>query len=192
MTGHYEREHFFAFLSQGETPLPAVIAALREQGLVNSTTGPIYFITTTVGAFPGFAHIALDSTEAMASFIDTTLWDAGLRGRFATEGQWHVKPPQSPPLPKGPTRKLYAFLALCRVHVNQRPSEVLALIAATFGDEDPPFPGGSTVIGDFDLFVELGDDDRQALDRHVVRLGDVPGVDRLEVAFADTRATPSA
>jgi hypothetical protein len=192
MTGHYEREHFFAFLFQGETPLPAVIANLRRQELVNPTDGPIYFISTTVGDFAGFAHIALDGTETMAAFMDTTLWDAGLRGRFATEGRWHERPQQPRPVPKGPTRKLYSFLAFCRVFVNQRPSQVLGDIAAAFDDRDPPFVGGSTVIGDFDLFVELGSDERQALNPHVARLGDVPGVVRLEVAFAETQATSSA
>lgn len=99
MTGHYEKEHFFAFLSQGEVSLPTVIANLQQH--VDPRVGPIYLISTTEGDFPGFAHIALDDTLAMAAFIDTTLWDAGLRGTFATEGQWYEFPPP-PPTPKGP------------------------------------------------------------------------------------------
>lgn len=64
-------------------------------------------------------------------------------------------------------------------------------IAAVFDAQDP-FVGASTVIGDFDLLVELGGDDRQALIQSAASLRDVAGVARIEVAFADTRTTPSS
>jgi hypothetical protein len=191
----YEGVHAFLFLDEGdETPPAAVVENLRP--LVNRDTGPVFFAGTFEGQFQGFAHIAHDDTQTLADLIAGQLWEAGVRSHYVTEGKYH-KNQQAQPM--GPTRNSPRFLAIARVYVNQPPTQVMGNVADFFGDELDeygqslsPFIGASTVIGGFHLLVELGDDDRQELDRHVESLRGVDGVGRVEVAVTDTGPTQAA
>ena len=147
----------------------------------------MYFISPFEGAFESFAHIAQDNVPELADYIHGRLWDAGIRhGEYVVEGRWHLSgsPPPEPPKPKGPTRKLYDYIALCQIFASQPPVQVMESIAESLGDNDPPLTGASTVIGGFHLLVELGGDDREALNGYVAALSDVPGVERVEAGFA--------
>ena len=190
----YEGVHVFIFLyEQDETPR-AVVENLQQY--IDREVGPVYFASTFEGDFQGFAHIAQDDVRAVGNFIDGPLWDAGMRSDKATEGQFHINQQQQP---MGPTRNTPRFIAMARVYVDQRPTVVMGIIAAYFGDELDEdgqslssFLGASTVIGGFHLLVELGDDDREALSRHVEELREIDGVGRVEVAVADRGATQAA
>jgi hypothetical protein len=189
LPGQYEGVHVFAFLYEEDEILPAtVIGNLQPQ--INREVGPVYFASFFEGDFQGFAHIAQDDARAIGAFIDGPLWDAGIHSEYVAEGQFYVNAQMRP---MGPTRLTPRFIAICRVNVNQRPTRVMRNIATHFGDEldengesQSSFIGASTVIAGFHLLVELGDDDREALDRHVASLREVSGVDRVEVAVADT------
>jgi hypothetical protein len=166
----YGGVHAFLFLFEGdEVPPSTVVENLRPS--IDRDAGPVFFASAFEGDFQGFAHIADDDTQAIAELIEGPLWDAGVRSHYVTEGKYHVNQQAQP---MGPTRNSPRFLAMARVYVDQRPTLVMGNIAAFFGDELDeygqslsPFIGASTVIGGFHLLVELGDDDRQALDRHV-------------------------
>lgn len=189
MPEKYEGVHAFLFLYEGDEIRPAaVIENLRPS--INRNAGPVFFASAFEGDFQGFAHIAQDDTRAIGDLIDGLLWDAGIRSHYVTEGGHHVNQQAQP---MGPTRNSPRFLAIGRVYVNQRPTLVMRNIAAFFGDELDeygqslsPFIGASTVIGGFHLLVELGDEDREALDRHVESLRGIDGVGRVEVAVTDT------
>jgi hypothetical protein len=191
----YSGVHAFLFLFEGdEIPPAALVDNLRPS--IRRDAGPVFFAATFEGDFQGFAHIAHDDTQAVGDLIDGQLWDAGVRSHYVTEGKYHVNRHSQP---MGPTRNSPRFLAIARVYVNQRPTQVMGNIAAFFGDELDeygqslsPFIGASTVIGGFHLLVELGDDDRQALDRHVESLRGADGVSRVEVAVTDTGPTQAA
>jgi hypothetical protein len=189
LTDPYGGQHAFVFLGR-EDDISSIIAELQRTGDINPAIGPVYFISAVEGAFAGFAHIAQDDVPALADYIHGRLWDAGIRhGEGAVEGRWHVS--RGPrPTPKGPTRGLYAFIALCRIFVSQSPVQVMESIAELFGDSDPPFVGACTVIGGFHLLVELGGEDREALNRQVAALNDVPGVERVEAGFAAPGTAP--
>jgi hypothetical protein len=160
--------------------ISSIITELRRTGDIDPAIGPVYFIS----AFEGFAHIAQDDAPGLADYIHGRLWDAGIHhGEYAVEGRWHLSG-GSPPAPRGPTRGLYDYIALCRIFANQPPVQVMRSIAESLGDPDPPFVGASTVIGSFHLLVELGGDEREALNGYVAALNDVPGVERVEVGFA--------
>jgi hypothetical protein len=183
MPGLYEGQHAFVFLGR-EDDISSIIAALQEAGDIDPRVGPVYFISPCEGAFAGFAHIAQDDVPALADYVGGQLWEAGIRhGDYAVEGRVYLdgRPRVGP---KGPTRKLYAIIALCRIFVSQPPAQVMERIAETFGHRDPPLAGVATVIGDFHLLVELGGEDRETLNRHVAALGEVPGVERVEAGFA--------
>jgi len=196
LSGPYEGVHIFAFLYEGdETPPAAVIESLRQY--IDREAGPVYFAAAFDGDFQGFAHIVQDDTRAGGNLIDGLLWDAGIHSDYVVEGQWHENPQGHA---MGPTRNSPRFLAMARVCVSQRPSEVMGNIATYFGDEldeqgqsRSPFIGASTMIGGgFHLLVELGDDDREALNRYVELLRGIDGVDRVEVAVVDTGSTRAA
>ena len=195
MAEKYQGVHAFLFLFEGdEVPASRVVENLRPS--IDRDAGPVFFAGTFEGDFQGFAHIAGDDTEAIADLIDGPLWNAGVRSDKATEGTYHVNPQGQP---MGPTRNSPRFLAMARVHVNKRPKLAMGNIAAFFGDELDeygqslsPFIGASTVIGGFHLLVELGDDDRRALGRHVESLRGIDGVGRVEVAVTDTGPAQAA
>jgi hypothetical protein len=191
----YGGVHAFLFLFEGdEVPPSTVVENLRPS--IDRDAGPVFFASAFEGDFQGFAHIADDDTQAIAELIEGPLWDAGVRSHYVTEGKYHVNQQAQP---MGPTRNSPRFLAMARVYVDQRPTLVMGNIAAFFGDELDeygqslsPFIGASTVIGGFHLLVELGDDDRQALDRHVESLRGIDGVGRVEVAVTDTGPAQAA
>jgi hypothetical protein len=191
----YKGVHAFIFLFEGDEVPPAVVGENLRPSITRDR-GPLFFAGTFEGDFQGFAHIAGDDIKAIADLIDGRLWDAGVRSDKATEGTYHVNPQGQP---MGPTRNSPRFLAMARVHVNKRPSEAMRSIADFFGDELDeygqslsPFIGASTVTGGFHLLVELGDDDRRALDRHVESLRGIDGVGRVEVAVTDTEPAQAA
>jgi hypothetical protein len=191
----YEGVHAFLFLYQeDETPPAAVVENLRPS--IDRDAGPVFFAGTFEGDFQGFAHIADDDTQAVGDLIAGRLWEAGVRSHYATEAKYH-KNQQGKPM--GPMRYSPRFLAVARVYVTKPPTQVMGNVAGYFGDELDeygqslsPFIGASTVIGGFHLLVELGDDDRQELDRHVESLRGVDGVGRVEVAVTDTGPTQAA
>jgi hypothetical protein len=191
----YRGVHAFLFLFEGdEVPPSTVVENLRP--FIDRDAGPVFFAGTFEGDFQGFAHIAGDNTRAIADLIDGRLWDAGVRSDYGTEGQYHVNHQGHA---MGPTRNSPRFLAMARVHVNKQPKLAMANIADFFGDELDeygqslsPFIGASTVIGGFHLLVELGHDDRRALDRHVESLRGIDGVGRVEVAVTDTGPAQAA
>ena len=195
MAEKYGGVHAFLFLFEGdEVPPSTVVENLRPS--IDRDAGPVFFASAFEGDFQGFAHIADDDTQAIAELIEGPLWDAGVRSHYVTEGKYHVNQQAQP---MGPTRNSPRFLAMARVYVDQRPTPVMGNIAAFFGDELDeygqslsPFIGASTVIGGFHLLVELGDDDRQALDRHVESLRGIDGVGRVEVAVTDTGTAQAA
>jgi hypothetical protein len=191
----YRGVHAFLFLFEGdEVPPSTVVENLRPS--INRDAGPVFFAGTFEGDFQGFAHIAHDDTQAVGDLIDGPLWHAGVRSHYVTEAKYH-KNQQGQAM--GPTRNSPRFLAMARVYVDQQPTLVMGNIAASFGDELDEhgqslsaFIGASTVIGGFHLLVELGDDDRQALDRHVESLRGIDGVGHVEVAVTDTGPTQAA
>lgn len=188
MPGPYDGVHAFAFLfAEDKVPLESVIENLRRR--IDRGNGPVFFAGPCEGAFQGFVHFAADNVPALGELIDGPLWEDGIRTDHAVEAQTHKN---GAGVLMGPTRNSPRFVAFCRVHVNQRPTQVLQSIAAGFGDEVDqygeslsPFIGGSTVIARFHLLVQLGDDDREALDQHIGSLRAVEGVDRVEVAVSD-------
>jgi hypothetical protein len=195
LPGKYEGVHAFLFLYQeDETPPAAVIENLRLS--INRDAGPVFFAGTFEGDFQGFAHIADDNTQAVGDLIAGRLWEAGVRSHYVTEAKYH-KNQQGQAM--GPTRYSPRFLAIARVYVSQPPTQVMENVARSFGDRLDQygeslsaFIGASTVIGGFHLLVELGDDDRQELDRHVESLRGVDGVGRVEVAVTDMGPTQAA
>src|SRR5215211_3234336 len=66
-------------------------------------------------------------------------------GEYVVEGRWHLMgaPPPKPPEPKGPTRKLYDYIAVCQIFASQPPVQVMESIAESLGDNDPPLTGAS-------------------------------------------------
>jgi hypothetical protein len=194
LPGPYEGVHTFAFLfAEDKFPVASAIENLRQ--FLDRENGPVFFAGSCEGAFRGFVHVAADDVPALGELIDGRLWDAGIRSDYAVESKTHVN---NAAVPMGPTRNSPRFVTFCRVYVNQRPTLVLQNIAAGFGDEvdeygesRSPFIGGSTVIARFHLLVQLGDDDREALDRHVESLRGIDGVDRIEAALSEGGATPS-
>jgi hypothetical protein len=191
----YEGVHAFLFLYQeDEIPPAAVVENLRPS--INRDAGPVFFVGTFEGDFQGFAHIAHDDTQAVGDLIARPLWEAGVRSHYVTEAKYH-KNQQGQAM--GPTRYSPRFLAIARVYVSQPPTQVMENVARSFGDRLDQygeslsaFIGASTVIGGFHLLVELGDDDRQELDRHVESLRAVDGVGRVEVAVTDMGPTQAA
>ena len=195
MPEKYEGVHAFLFLYQeDQIPPAAVVENLRPS--IDRDAGPVFFAGTFEGDFQGFAHIAHDDTQALADLIAGPLWEAGVRSHYVTEGKYHKNQLSQP---MGPTRNSPRFLAIARVYVTKPPTQVMANVAGFFGDRLDeygqslsPFIGASTVIGGFHLLVELGDDDRQELDRHVESLRGIDGVGRVEVAVTDTGPTQAA
>jgi hypothetical protein len=190
----YAGVHAFFFLHEEDEISPETVIANLQQ-YIDRQVGPVFFAARFEGSFQGFAHVAADDARALGNFIDG-LWDAGIHSHKATEGKFHVNAQDQP---MGPTRNSPRFLAICRVTVNQRPTRVMRNIATFFGDElDPngqslsPFIGASTMIADFHLLVELGDDDREALSGHVQSLSGIDGVDGVEAAVTDTEAMQAA
>jgi hypothetical protein len=195
LPGKFEGVHAFIFLyEEDEIPPTTVVANLQQY--IDREVGPVYFASLFEGDFQGFAHIAEDDARALGNLIDGPLWDAGIHSHHAAEGQWYVNAQNQA---MAPTRLTPRFIAICRVKVNQRPTLVMRNIATFFGDEldadgesQSPFIGASTVIAGFHLLLELGDDDRDVLNRHVQSLGGIDGVDGVEAAVADTGATQAA
>jgi hypothetical protein len=199
LPGPYDGVHVFGFLfaedfAEDELSLESVIENLRQR--LDRENGPVFFAGTCVGAFQGFVHVAADDVPGVGELVDGRLWDAGIRTDYAVETKAHKN---GAGILMGPTRNSPRFVAFCRVYVNQRPTLVLQNIADGFGDEvdeygesRSPFIGGSTVIARFHLLVQLGDDDREALDRHVESLRGIAGVDRIEAAMSDRGPTQAA
>lgn len=181
MPGPYEGVHGFVFLYEGDPRPPSEVIEDLLQHL-DPDHGPVFFASTFDGDFAGFAHFAADDLEGLVNFTGSTLFDAGIRSDYATEGSVH----QSAIGPKGPKRKSPRFCAICRVRTDDRPANVLADIAEEFGDEQP-FMGGSRVIARFPLLVELGADDETGLAEAIERLGEVPGVRGMKVGTTDTK-----
>ncbi len=168
------------FLHQDDPRPPSeVIDDLRQH--LDPDDGPVFFASTFEGDFAGFAHFAADDLEGLVDFTGSTLFDAGIRSDYATEGSVH----RGAGGPKGPKRKSPRYCAICRVRTNDRPKSVLAAIVEEFGDEEP-FVGGSRVIARFPLLVELGSDDEPGLAEAIERLGNVPGVQAVKVGTTDT------
>jgi hypothetical protein len=189
MNGRYRGQHAFVFWGE-EDDTSSIIADLRRSRDINLDIGPVHFIAALEGPFAGFAHIAQDDVGALADYIHGRLWEAGIRhGEYAVEG-YPYRGGGPPPYPKGPTRKLFDYIALCRIFAGQPPVQVLQSIADSLGDSHP-FAGGSTVIGAYHLLVELGGDDRAALEQQVAALNDVPGVERVEAGIAVPGTAPS-
>jgi len=178
--GKYVGIHGFVFLHEGDPRPPSEVIDDLLQYL-DPDRGPVFFASTFEGDFAGFAHFAADDLEALVDFTGSTLFDAGIRSDYATEGSVY----RSGIGPKGPKRKSPRFCAICRVRTNDRPKSVLAAIAEAFGDEEP-FMGGSRVIARFPLLVELGSDDESELATAIERLGNVSGVHAMKVGTTDT------
>jgi hypothetical protein len=186
MPGKYTGVHSFLFLYPEDDP-EAVIRRLKE--LMDPENGPVFFADDFEGPFfRGFAHIAGGSPEELADVVDQ-LWDVGVRSDLDTETKVHKTASGTE---MGPKRGSPRFCAICRVQTSQRPTTVLRNIADAFG-EAPPFVGASTVVGRFKLVVELGDDDRQALEEtHLESLRAVDGVvPEFEWGIADTETEQS-
>jgi hypothetical protein len=179
--GPYEGVHGFLFLHEGDPRPPSeVIDELRQH--LDPDHGPVFFASTFEGDFAGFAHFAADDLEQLVDFTGSTLFDAGIRSDYATEGSVH----RGAGGPKGPKRKSPRFCAICRVRTNDRPKSVLAAIAEEFGDAEP-FMGGSRVIARSPLLIELGSDDVPGLAEAIERLRNVPGVHAMKVGTTDTK-----
>jgi hypothetical protein len=190
MNGRYRGQHAFVFWGGGDDS-SAIIADLQRSGDINPDIGPVHFISALEGPFAGFAHIAQDDVGELADYIHGRLWDAGIRhGEYAVEGHL-FRGGGPPPYPKGPTRKLFEFIALCRIYVNQPPVRVLERIGESFAGGDP-FAGGSTVIGAYQLLVELGGDALAPLELQVAALNDIAGVERVETGFAAAPGTAAS
>lgn len=194
MPGPYDGVHIFGFLfAEAKFPLESAIETLRRS--IDRENGPVFFAGLCEGAFQGFVHVAADDVPGVGELVDGLLWDAGIHTDYALESQTHKN---DAAVPMGPRRNSPRFVALCRVDVNQRPTEVLQNIAVGFGDDADeygesrtPFIGGSTVIGRFHLLIQLGADDREALDRHIEALQGIQGVDHFDVAVFEERAEPA-
>jgi hypothetical protein len=182
MPGKYEGVHSFLFLHAKDSPPPAdVIAELRKQ--VNKDEGPVFFASLFEGDFAGFAHLSAVDLPELAGFIDSVLFDLGVRSDNSTEAKVYTT---AAAIPMGPKRQSPRFCGLCRVRTTERPLGVLQAIGDSFGSE-LPFVGASMVIGRFPLLVELGSDDMDELTEAIERLRGVPGVDEdMHVGTADT------
>jgi hypothetical protein len=195
LPGPYDGVHVFAFLfAEDKVPLQSTIENLQRH--LDRENGPVFFVGPCEGAFQGFVHAAADDVAGLGELVDGLLWDAGVRSDYAVESQTHKN---DAAVPMAPRRYSPRYNALCRVHTNQRPTQVLQNIAERFGDatdqygeSQSGFVGGSTVIGRFHLLVQLGSDDRDELDRHVELLGTIDGVDRIEVAASEGGPTQAA
>jgi hypothetical protein len=195
LPGPYDGVHVFAFLfAEDKIPLQSAMETLRRS--LDRENGPVFFVGPCEGAFQGFVHVAADDVPGVGELVDGLLWDAGVHTDYAVESQTHKN---DAAVPMGPRRYSPRYNALCRVHTNQRPTEVLQTIAARFGDavdeyghSRSPFVGASTVIARYHLLVQLGDDDRTELDRHVELLSAIDGVDRIEVAVSGEVPTQTA
>ena len=172
--------HAFAFLYQGDEVSPETVVA-RLQDYVDPNAGPVFFAGLFEGDFRGFVHFAADDPGALGDFIDGPLWDAGIRSHHVGEAKVYGGLRG----PKGPTRRTPRFIAICRIFVNRPPIQVMRNIAVSF-NEDLPFVGAATVIAGFHLLVELGDDDRQALNVHLASLSEIEGVRDVEAAVTET------
>ncbi|HEY5906004.1 MAG TPA: hypothetical protein VIX39_09340 [Actinomycetota bacterium] len=181
MPGPYEGVHGFVFLYEGDPRPPSEVIDDLLQHL-DPDHGPVFFASTFEGDFAGFAHFAADDLEQLVDFTGSTLFDAGIRSDYATEGSVH----RGAGGPKGPKRKSPRFCAICRVRTNDRPKLVLAAIAEEFGDAKP-FMGGSRVVARFPLLIELGADDEPGLTAAIERLGNVSGVQAMKVGTTDTK-----
>ncbi len=187
MPGPYDGVHAFLYLHDNEnndsTPPSEVIEAL--QPYVDPDEGPVFFASLLDGDFAGFVHFAADDLQSLVHFTGTTLFDAGVRSDYETEGSVHTGTDAAP---RGPKRRSPRFCAICRVRTSKRPAGVLDAIADEFGNEDP-FVGGSRVIGRFPVLVELGADDSANLENAIERLRNVDGVLAVKVGTTDTRGT---
>jgi hypothetical protein len=181
MPAPYEGVHGFVFLYQDDPADPSdVIRDLLEH--LDPDHGPVFFASLFEGDFAGFAHFAADDLEGLVDFTGSQLFDAGIRSDYATEGAVHK---DTAGTPKGPKRKSPRFCAICRVRTTDRPKLVLQQIANAFGDKRP-LMGASRVIGGFQLLVELGSNDPDALEQAIERLRKVPGVGVAQVGMTDT------
>lgn len=182
MPGKYTGVHSFLFVYPGDDP--EIIRRLKER--MDPENGPVFFADDFEGPFfNGFAHFGADTPEGLATVVDD-LWDVGVRTETDTETKVYKT---ASGMLMGPKRGSPRFCAICRVQTTQRPTTVLQNVADSFG-EAPPFIGASTVVGKFKLVVELGDDDRQALEtKHLESLGHVDGVvPSFEWGIADTES----
>lgn len=186
MAGPYDGVHGFVFLYTDDENNPAeVIEAIRRY--LDPDEGPVFFASEfPEGDFAGFAHFSADDLEGLMNFVDTELFDAGVRSDYATEGSVLQKPGVNI-MPMGPKRKSPRHCAICRVRTTESPVEVLTRIAEAF-DYSEPLVGASRVIGTFPLLVELGSDNEEGLRAAVRQLRDVEGVARsTQVGMVDTQ-----
>lgn len=182
----YEGVHGFVFLYVDDANPPGeVIEEIRK---CLTPEGHVFFASPFDGDFAGFAHFSADDLLGLVDFIDTELFDAGVRSDYATEGAVLQKPDVLM-TPMGPKRKSPRFCAICRVRTTERPGDVLVRIAEAF-DYGEPLVGASRVIGTFPLLVELGSDDEDGLADAIDRLRGVRGIaDGTQVATTDTGST---
>lgn len=185
--GKYDGIHTFLFVSCDDDPDARIAEIVKRKGPVDPDNGPLHFASVLEpgGDFCGFAHLSRPTPEEMGVLIAEDLWDAGIRSDYETEGVVHTN---SSGVAMGPKRRSPRFCAICRIRVQDRPLQVLRAIAARW-NEDDPFIGGSQLLRRSRLLVELGDEDRGALDRHIAILRDFPGVVELKVGVADTGAS---
>ena len=183
MPGPYEGVHGFVFLHEEEgDPDPGrVVERLREE--LDPDNGPVFFASLFDGDFAGFGHFAADDTEQLVDFIESVLFEEGVRSDYATEGAVHESNGQK----RGPKRRSPRYCAICRIRcaLGSRPKAVLNRISEEFNDRRP-FMGGARVIGRFQLLVELGSNFEDKLDLAIERVGAVDGVDTMEWAKTDT------
>jgi hypothetical protein len=178
--GPYEGTHGFVFLYEDDLTDPReVVEELREH--LDPDKGPVFFAASFEGDFAGFAHFAADDLEGLVDFTGSTLFDAGVRSDYVTEGAVYVS---SQSKPMGPKRKSPRYCAICRIRTDDKPKTVLQEIAKAFAEERP-FVGAARVIGGFQLLVELGANELETLHEAVERLRELRGVGAVQVGTTD-------
>ncbi len=182
--GKYDGIHTFLFIPCDEDAEAKIAEIVRRKGPVDPENGPLHFASVLEPGrdYCGFAHLSRPTPAEMGALIAEDLWEAGIRSDYETEGVVHTN---SSGVAMGPKRRSPRYCAICRVWVVDRPLQVLRAIAERWGEQDP-FIGGSQLLRRSRLLIELGDEDRGALDEHIEVLRGIAGVADVKYGVADT------
>ncbi|HEX6843645.1 MAG TPA: hypothetical protein VF235_00885 [Actinomycetota bacterium] len=176
--------HTFVFIDEVDpgTNIREVIDALRAFG--PPSDGPVLFAAEMVGSYLGFAHLRTETLAELQDLIAGELWARGAHCKHCVEADYA----KTDLLLRGAKRDTPEIIALIRVRVRRG---ALAHVLETFGASDGPlqtFKGASVVFGDFDILLQLGGEDFDAIADDIYGpLQEIEGIAATDTAFTDAR-----
>jgi len=180
--------HVFVFIDHSDTQIPAVIKNLAG---LRSASPRVHWAGSVIGDYLALAHVIHDDPndlDGMQTFIETTLWNAGVHCKKATEVAVVNM--------KGTKIGTPEILALVGIKTEHgRAMSVMEQLESIDDEQDRTWlQGASLVTGHLDILLQLNADTLEAAHQRLLdpALANIEGIAWTSTAISDGTRGPFA